>query len=209
MVKKITIAIMTIAIATSVYFFGQDIFVWLQMHAKQYILLTIILATLLALFPVIPYPLIGGVLGATFGPVLGSLLTWIGSSAASIIMFIVVRYGYQDWGNKMLKQYKPIHRVTVLFEKNAFITIFLTRLIPIIPSIIVNIYSALSKVRFINYAIASSLGKIPAMILFAAVGNSFVTNPQEMFFIILFYGAFLVIVIGCYQLWKRRIEIKV
>lgn len=63
----------------------------------------------------------------------------------------------------------------------------MTRMIPIIPSMIVNIYAALSRVSSLNYAIASSIGKVPAMILFAVVGNSIVTNPQNLIVIALFF----------------------
>ncbi|WP_078554209.1 TVP38/TMEM64 family protein [Bacillus alkalicellulosilyticus] len=208
MKRKIYIPVITALIIAAIYMYGEQLLLWMQLYASQYIVLTAIIATLFALFPIIPYPLIGGILGATFGPVLGALLTWIGSSAASIVMFIVVRYGYQDWGNKIIKRYEAIDKITTLFERNAFITIFFARLIPVIPSIIVNIYSALSRVSFVSYAIASSLGKVPAMILFAVVGNSFVTNRQDILYFGLFYLIFLLVVLLGYHLWKKQIEEK-
>lgn len=87
-------------------------------------------------------------------------------------------------------------------------TIFLTRLIPIIPSIIVNIYSALSKVSFVRYTIASSLGKMPSMILFAVVGNTIVNEPKDLLLIAVFYGTFLAVVYFFFRLFKRREQIR-
>ncbi|GAF63261.1 hypothetical protein BTS2_0152 [Bacillus sp. TS-2] len=203
MIRKISIILIYIAVAILIFLYGENLLIWLQEGGTQFLLLTALLATLFALFPIIPYPLIGAVLGAAYGGLLGSTITWIGSSLASIIMFIFVRYGYQDWGHQLLNRYRSLAKVTILFEQNAFMTIFITRLIPVIPSIIVNIYSALSRVRFLSYAIASSLGKIPAMILFATVGNSFVNNPTQLLFIGGAYLVFLVMVYGFYRLWQK------
>ncbi|WP_078427019.1 TVP38/TMEM64 family protein [Alkalihalobacterium alkalinitrilicum] len=205
MLKKIGALALYVIIGLLLYLYGDSLVTWLNMYARDFILLTMIVATLLSLFPIIPYPIIGGIVGAAFGPALGAFVIWVGSSAASIIMFLVVRYSFQDWGNAILRNYKPLEKITVLFEKNAFFVIFLTRLIPIIPSIIVNIYSALSRVSFMNYAIASSLGKMPSMLLFAIVGNTLVTNPRDLIIILLLYILFVVIVFGCFKLWKKRV----
>ncbi|WP_413376069.1 TVP38/TMEM64 family protein [Alkalihalobacillus sp. 1P02AB] len=201
--RKIIIIFIYLLVALSIFVYGEGLLVWLQEGGTQFVLLTMVLATLFALFPIIPYPIIGALLGAAYGGVLGSAVTWIGSSLASIIMFVFVRYGYQDWGIQLLNRYRSLAKVTRLFEQNAFMTIFMTRLIPVIPSIIVNIYSALSQVRFLSYAIASSLGKVPAMILFATVGNSFVHNPSQILLIAGAYAIFLAVVYGCYRLWQK------
>ncbi|WP_332694612.1 TVP38/TMEM64 family protein [Halalkalibacter lacteus] len=192
-----------VAIAVIMYLFGESLLQWIRQGGTDYMIVTSLLATIFALFPIIPYPIIGGVLGAAYGPISGSIVTWIGSSLASILMFAFVRYGYQDWGKKWLFRYERLAKITVMFEKNAFMTIFLTRLIPVIPSIIVNIYSALSRVTFLRYAIASSLGKVPSMILFATVGNTIVTNPSDLLYISLLYGSFLIVVYLCFRLFNR------
>ncbi len=120
MARKIFVLACYGFIALAVYFYGESLFNWIQAGGSDSVIITTLLATLLALFPIIPYPVIGGVLGAAYGPVLGSLVTWIGSSAASIIMFAFVRYGYQDWGHQILHRYKALSTVTHLFERNAF-----------------------------------------------------------------------------------------
>ncbi|MGO4886501.1 TVP38/TMEM64 family protein [Anaerobacillus sp. MEB173] len=204
MTKKIGLAFVYLSIAFIIYYFGENILFWIQHHGNDFVILTSIVATLMALFPIIPYPIVGGIIGAAYGGVLGGLVTWIGSTLASLLMFLFVRYGYQDWGMKILHKYKTLGRVTVLFEQNAFMTIFISRLIPFIPSIIINVYSSLSRVTFISYAIASALGKIPAMILFAVVGDSLMNNPQSIFLTVFIYSVFLAIVYSFYRLWKRK-----
>ncbi|WP_100372985.1 TVP38/TMEM64 family protein [Bacillus sp. FJAT-45037] len=206
MIRKLFIFILYALIALLIYWYGDSILQWIRQGGANYVILTAFLATMFALFPIIPYPIIGGVLGAVYGPALGSLVTWIGSSMASIIMFVFVRFGYQDWGLNIVNRYKSLSKVTTLFEKNAFMTIFITRLIPVIPSIIVNVYSALSRVRFLSYAIASSLGKMPSMILFAVVGNSFVNDPSQLIVIGVAYLVFLGLVYGTYTFWQKKAE---
>ncbi|MBB6451167.1 putative membrane protein YdjX (TVP38/TMEM64 family) [Geomicrobium halophilum] len=205
MYRKLFVFATLALLAGIVFFYGENIAMWIDEHGTESVIITAMLATLMSLFPVIPYPIIGGILGAIYGSYLGSLVTWIGSSMASIIMFAFVRFGYQDWGLKLISKYQALSKVTMLFERNAFMTIFLTRLIPIVPSIIVNIYSALSRVTFGSYTIASSVGKIPSMILFATVGSTIVRNPADLFYIALLYGSFLLIVYGCYRLWNRYV----
>ncbi|WP_166244021.1 TVP38/TMEM64 family protein [Paenibacillus turpanensis] len=204
MKKKLGLAIFYLAIGCLLYLYGEAILGWFR--DADNVILVIVMATVMALFPVIPYPIVGGVIGAAYGPALGGIMTWTGSTIASILMFLFVRYGYQDWGKKVLHKYKNIERTTVLFEKNAFLFILFARMIPFIPSIIVNVYAALSRVSFGMYAIPSSLGKIPAMLLFALVGDSLLTEPRNVVITIAVYGFFLALTLYIYQQWRKKHE---
>lgn len=202
MFKKLGLAALYIGIAIVIYRYGDAILTWFQQ--SDHIVPIIIMATLMALFPVIPYPVVGGVIGAALGPVQGAMVTWTGSATASILMFLFIRYGYQEWGTNLLHRYKRIGRLTALFEKNAFLTILFARLIPFIPSIVINTYAALSRVSFASYAIASSLGKIPAALLFVTVGNNLMGDPKNILVTIGVYGLFLTLSLLAYRLWKRK-----
>lgn len=202
MVKKLSLAIVYLGIAFLIYVYGEVILDGLR--SSNNIALITLMAVLMALFPVIPYPIVGGLLGAAFGPLLGGVITWTGSIAASLLMFLFVRYGYQDWGSRVISSRKSLSRFTELFEKNAFLTIAFARLIPFVPSIMINIYAALSRVSLGVYAIASALGKVPAMLLFAVVGDSLITEPRNMGITLGIYIAFISITLGLYRLWKTR-----
>lgn len=200
--KKLGLGFFYAAIAALIYWRHETIIGWVQYPTP--VIAVVLIATVMALFPVIPYPIIGGVIGAAYGPLLGGAITWTGSTAASLLMFVFVRYGYQDWGLRLLYQTKGIGKATILFERNAFLFILFARLIPIIPSIIVNVYAALGKVSFTAYAVASSLGKIPAMLLFVVVGDGLVTEPSNIWISLLIYGGFLTVTLAGYKLWRRQ-----
>lgn len=198
MFKKLGMALIYAAIGGLVYFYGDTILVWIR--STDSMTLIMFMAVIMALFPVIPYPVVGGVIGAALGPVIGGIVTWVGSTAASILMFMFIRYGFQEWGDRVLYRYNRLGKVTTMFERNAFMTILFTRLIPFIPSIVINVYAALSKVTFASYSIASALGKIPAMLLFSMVGDHLMTDPSHIMITIGVYGVFLAITLLVYRL---------
>lgn len=198
MFKKLGMALVYAAIGGLVYFYGDAILVWIR--STDNMTLIMFMAVIMALFPVIPYPVVGGVIGAALGPFIGGIVTWVGSTVASILMFMFIRYGYQEWGGRVLYRYKRLEKVTTMFERNAFMTILFTRLIPFIPSIVINVYAALSKVTFTSFSIASALGKIPAMLLFSMVGDHLMTDPSHIMITIGVYGVFLAITLLVYRL---------
>lgn len=204
MKRKIAVLVLFLIFGVLVYLNRFDLVDWIRDYGQRSVVLTTIAATLFALFPVIPYPIIGALLGVMYGPALGSLVTWIGSSIASIIMFIAIRFGFQDWGRKVITRYQSLDKITALFERNAFMTIFISRMVPVIPSIVANSYFALSRVSLGVYSIASTIGKIPSMILFATVGSTLLNNPGDLLFVGLYYVGFLLVVYSCYRMWTRR-----
>ena len=202
MIKKLGLALLYAGMAYLIYLYGDPILNW--MRSSEQVVFVTVLAACFALFPVLPYPVVGGVIGAAYGPIAGGLLTWIGSVTASVLMFLFVRYGYREWGARLLYSYKRLARATVWFETHAFLTILFARLIPLVPSVAINVYSALSRVSFAVYVLASSLGKIPAMLLFALIGDHLAGKPRDLFFTIGVYGLFLAVTFLIYGLWKRK-----
>lgn len=205
MSRKLSVFFLGVVIVTFLFFYHEPLLHWIQNADRSFVWVTAIIATLMSLFPVIPYPIVGSVIGAAYGPALGSLVIWIGSTLASIIFFAMIRYGgFHEWGTKILLKYTVTKKVTLLFERNAFMSITVLRMIPVIPSILINAYAALSRVSFVSYSIASGLGKIPAMTLFALIGHTIVTNPIELIYMGIIYGIFISIVYVGYRIWTKR-----
>ncbi|WP_426450312.1 TVP38/TMEM64 family protein [Paenibacillus sp. S-38] len=202
MFKKAGLAVIYLGATGLFYLYGDSILVWLRQESS--LLLVTGMAVLLALFPVLPYPVVGGVIGAAFGPVLGGAVTWAASTLASVLMFLFVRYGYREWGAKLLHGQSGLARLNGYFERNAFLAVLFARMIPFVPSIAVNGYAGLSRISFLVYASASALGKLPAMLLFALVGDRLTGDPRQALVTLGMYVMFLGIVFSLYRLWKRR-----
>jgi uncharacterized membrane protein YdjX (TVP38/TMEM64 family) len=205
--KKMGIVIIYTIGAVALFILHEPLLMWIHSSSPS-VLFIILVATVVALFPVIPFGLVGGAIGVLFGPWLGGLVTWMSSLMASLLFFLVVRFGYQDWGHRVLFQsYKPIHRLADQFERHAFIAILFARILPIVPSVAVNLFSALSRVPFQTYALASALGKLPAMLLYSVVGSSLWSSEEGWSLTLLIfmgYIVFLVITIYIYKFWSRK-----
>ncbi|RAR45337.1 TVP38/TMEM64 family protein [Paenibacillus sp. MDMC362] len=155
--------------------YRREIIDWLGGNPPLYLM--ILLAALLALFPVAPYKVIIAILGYAYGTLWAAAISWFGTTIAAVILYAAIRSLYQEPGRRLLGKYEALHRFTSLVEKRPFLSILLARLLPIIPQMAVNIYAGVASIPFWTYTIASAIGKIPAILLYAWLGSGFADHP--------------------------------
>ncbi|PLT35580.1 TVP38/TMEM64 family protein [Bacillus sp. V5-8f] len=166
---------------------------------------SILLVALLVFFPVLPYPVLAGMIGAVFGLAKGIGLSLAGIFIGTLMMFFLARYGYQSWVQKKLDKYPKVKEYECLFESNAFFSILIARLIPVIPSPLVNILSGLSRVSWYTFVAATILGKAPAVFVFTAAGTIFENN--KWLSIIIYLSYFIVItLLTSIKLKRNRLQ---
>ena len=119
------------------------------------------------------------------------LVSLIGITIGTLIMFWMARYGFQDWAQKSLQKYPRAKEYESYFEKNAFIGILIMRLVPVIPSPVVNILCGISKVRSFTFIGASLIGKMPSVIIFTLAGSVF--EDSKVISISIYAAYFLII----------------
>ncbi|PYF01861.1 TVP38/TMEM64 family protein [Ureibacillus chungkukjangi] len=103
-----------------------------------------------------------------FGYMNGLLISILGEALGSIISFILYRKWLNKWKNKKRLQHPQLKQLEKTEGMNAFWLILCFRLLPFIPSGGVTLGSALSKVSLRTFTIASTLGKIPSLIIEAS-----------------------------------------
>ncbi|RNB92017.1 TVP38/TMEM64 family protein [Brevibacillus fluminis] len=177
---------------------------WLKTGDVHLLPYMFVAAIFLGLFPVFPYGVFAGMMGAKYGAAMGALINWTGGFGSAVLLFLFVRYGYQKSGQKMLARYPKVDEFTDLFEANAFLAILFARLIPVVPSPVVTIYSAISSVRTVSFTIATALGKIPTILLFTFVGDQLFHNLYLTIVTLVSYGCFVGIVYIIYRRWQAR-----
>jgi len=162
------------------------------------------LAFLFAFFPVLPYKLVIGSLGFLYGPALGALTAWLAVTMASLLQYALVRRFFREQGRAALSKFSGLERAGQLMERRPFFVILAARLVPLLPQALVNLYPAFLNIRPIVYITASALGKIPAMLVFAFVGQNLFTDLPKTLTVLGLYGGFLLIVYAAYRFGLRR-----
>ncbi|SET18862.1 Uncharacterized membrane protein YdjX, TVP38/TMEM64 family, SNARE-associated domain [Oceanobacillus limi] len=191
------------AILFTAYLYRTPIVDWLNQGGYDQLPFMFILAILFSTIPIVPFTIFAGIMGAKYGVWIGALINWTGSVGASIIFFILSRYFFVESFQRYIERYDKVQKVDQIVSQNAFIAILFTRMIPIIPTPIVNIYSGLSKMLFRHYFAATAIGQIPGMIVYAYLGNKLFTSLSAFFIGILIYIGFLLLIIPIYRLWKK------
>jgi uncharacterized membrane protein YdjX (TVP38/TMEM64 family) len=175
------------------------ILTWIQVKDNSDIVPLLGIATLLGLFPVIPYGVIAGIIGAKYGIIVGGFMNVIASTVAAYIMFVIARYAFAEAARRSISRYRNIDFFTKKFEANPFLAVLFARLIPIIPAPVVNIYSGISSIPSSVFLIATLVGKIPVMLVFAFVGDQFFSSLKNIVIIVTVYLIFLIVVFVIYR----------
>ncbi|NEN84939.1 TVP38/TMEM64 family protein [Paenibacillus elgii] len=186
-----------------VYVFKDEILHWMQ-YGDAPVLLIFAAALGFIIVPVIPYKIVIGLLGFMYGPLLGALISWTAASVASVIVFCLARYLFQKQGRAYLSKYEKLEKLQAAIEKNPFLTILLARLIPVIPQAVVNVIPAITSIPVVTFAVASALGKIPAMLLFAFIGSNLFAGTSKLVLSVGVYILFLASVYVVYCVWLKK-----
>ena len=74
-------------------------------------------------------------------------------------------YGFKKVSNKSLAKYPKVLRLVDSAGKEAFVMILALRFIPFVPSGLITFAAAIGKVSWPVFFVASTLGKIPSLLI--------------------------------------------
>lgn len=157
------------------------------MKQEPDLLLSFAAAALLALFPVVPYKAVIGLFGYVYGSLIGAVLCWAATTFAAALMFGCVKYIFQDRARAYLDSVPALAKFTAAVEKRPFSSVILARLAPVIPQTAVNVYAGAAGLPFWSFLLASGIGKIPGIALFAFLGGNLFRHPGSAVAAILLY----------------------
>ncbi|SFS74895.1 TVP38/TMEM64 family protein [Paenibacillus sp. BC26] len=186
-----------------VWYYKTELLDWMK-EGEAPFLLIMLLVTGLACIPVIPFSVVIGTMGFLYGPLLGALFSLISAWLAAIFMYGLFRYALRERGRELLRRYQLTDRWTTMVERHPFRSILLARLMPILPQTAVNLYAAVAALPFLSYALASLLGKLPAMLIFAFIGDHISGDWQSLLLVAGVYVLFLLTVYGSFRYWQAR-----
>lgn len=158
------------------------------------IFVSILISILISITGVLPSAFITFANLSYFGLFGGLIVSGIGEAVGAIISFILYRKGLRKWRLKET-QHNLIEKIKTFEGKNAFWMILLLRIMPFIPSGGVTLGAAFSKVSLSLFAAASTIGKIPSILMEAAAVYGFMQVDLKIQIII-------VLLLVSFVIWK-------
>lgn len=146
-------------------------------------------ASMIGMVPIIPYAIVSGILGIKFGLWVGGAMSVVASTIAAIMTYLIFITGKgRIQTNSSISKFNYLH---TQIRNRAFLFVLIGRMLPFVPAAVINGYAGLYKLPFKTFIVATILGKIPTMFVFAYMGLSVVSESTYWLPVIIFYCIFL------------------
>jgi len=163
------------------------------------IFVSLLINTMISITGVLPSAFITFANLSYFGLYGGFIVSVIGEVVGAIISFWLYRKGLKKWRLKK-SQHSLLIKLKTLEGKNAFWVILILRIMPFIPSGVVTLGAAYSKVSPTLFVVSSTIGKIPSLLIEATTIYGFMHFNLKVKIII------ITILICCFLIWKMKIK---
>lgn len=134
-------------------------------HLLLAIIFSIIINIVVAILGLIPSFFVTVFNIMLFGYQVGFLISVIGESAGALISFLIYRSGFKEISKNLVEKNSKIKAIINAEPREAFKLILAFRIFPYVPSGLVTYAAAIGKIEVIPFTIASTVGKIPALII--------------------------------------------
>ncbi len=123
------------------------------------------ISIIIAILGLIPSFFITGANILFFGFWNGTFISFLGEALGAAIAFLLYRKGFKSSMQRNFQRFPKVKLLTGVEGTKAFTLILSLRLLPFVPSGLVTFAAAVGSVSFTTFLIASSLGKIPALLI--------------------------------------------
>jgi uncharacterized membrane protein YdjX (TVP38/TMEM64 family) len=121
----------------------------------------------LAFLPCGLFSALGGLL---FGPLLGTIYTLAGLTAGSVITFYMARILGKGWAQRAMGH--SYDKYEGYISRDSFLSIFLMRVIPVLPFDAVSCIAGMSRAGAGRYVMATLAGSAPGVFIYVYFGDS-------------------------------------
>ena len=144
---------------------------WLQTPSLAKAVIGFVLLVALSFVPFMPFAIVYGAIAFAYPLWVALVINLSGTLVGAILMFWLCKYFLKGYYERKIQRLNKDSKFIQLMESNAFLAILVSRFIPILPTTIVNIVSAMFQVPTKTYVVATLYGKLPSVFVYSLVGN--------------------------------------
>ncbi len=141
-----------------------------------------------------------------FGIVPGIVLSCVAETVGVTISFLLLRFFFRETAEKIIRKSKYLNSIDEYSSKNGFTVMLIARMVPYIPSALLNAIGALSSLSLRDYVITSFIGKFPSTGIEAIIGHDTITkqeDPTRLIVVIIFA---ILLIAGAYYYQKKHLK---
>lgn len=158
-------------------------------------------------FPFVPFVLIAGANAYVFGLTGGFLINYSMACVSAFAAFMFARYLAYDYVDAKLARYPSVRSFNAKLESNGFLYTLMARLMPVIPSSLVNFGAGVSKMHIRPFMLGTIIGKLPVVVLETLIGHDLLHFREHKGRLFVMVALFLVLILagnGLKRIWSLR-----
>lgn len=168
---------------------------WELLPLPLFLVISIILNSVIAVAGVLPSAFLTAINVSVLGLVPGILVSIVGEAVGAIVSFILYRKALYRYTSPDGGRFQGLREAT---GTEAWFLVLGMRLMPFVPSGLVTLSAAFSRMTLASFAVASTIGKVPALIMEGLA----VTAAMQL---TVGWQLFLVGLVGVsYLVWRMR-----
>ena len=114
-----------------------------------------------------------------FGIVPGIILSCAAETVGVTVAFLLMRFYFRDAAETVIARSPFLSKIDRYSGRKGFFVMLIARMIPYVPSALLNAVGALSSIRLRDYMIASFVGKFPSTGIEAIIGHDLVMKQED------------------------------
>ena len=114
-----------------------------------------------------------------FGIVPGIILSCVAETVGVTIAFLLMRFYFREAAEKAIAKSPFLAKIDRYSGNKGFFIMLIGRMVPYLPSAIMNAVGALSSIRFRDYVLASLVGKFPSTGIEAIIGHDIIMQQED------------------------------
>ena len=144
-----------------------------------------------------------------FGIVPGIILSCMAETVGVTIAFVLMRFYFREAAEKAIAKSPFLAKVDQYSGRKGFIIMLIARMVPYLPSAVMNAVGALSSIRFRDYVLASLVGKFPSTGIEAIIGHDLIMQQEDNTRLIIVVICAGILIYGAIRYEKRMMRTEV
>lgn len=114
-----------------------------------------------------------------FGIVPGIILSCVAETVGVTIAFLLMRFYFREAAERVIAKSTFLSKIDQYSGTKGFLVMLIGRMVPYLPSALLNAVGALSSIRFRDYVLASLVGKFPSTGIEAIIGHDLIMQQED------------------------------